>query len=160
MRKLYRNKKALSPVISTILMIMVVMVGMSVAFSYVVVYSDTYKAGIGGSVLESLTIEDIWIQPNNNVNTVNITVYNSATSTNLGTDSGVTITIATVYVNGTALMNPSLNSINFKNYVISPGSHMTIQGNSSAGFFNPGDNYQFKIVTLRGSNFASQPTTA
>jgi flagellin-like protein len=87
MRKLYRNKKALSPVISTILMIMVVMVGMSVAFSYVVVYSDTYKAGIGGSVLESLTIEDIWIQPNNNVNTVNITVYNSATSTNLGTDS-------------------------------------------------------------------------
>ena len=59
MRKLYRNKKGLSTVISTILMIMVVMVGMSLLFAYVAVYAQNYKAGIGSSVMESLTIEDI-----------------------------------------------------------------------------------------------------
>lgn len=156
MRKLYRSKKGLSPVISTILMIMVVMVGMSVAFSYVVVYSDTYKAGIGSSVLESLTIEDIWIQSDN---TVNITAYNSATSTNLGTDSGVAITVSTIYVNGTALLNPISNTLEFsKNYVINPGSHITIKANAISGFFVTGNTYVFKIVTTRGSNFETQPT--
>jgi hypothetical protein len=135
-------------------MIMVVMVGMSVAFSYVVVYSDTYKAGIGSSVLESLTIEDVWIQSGT---TVNITVYNSATGTNLGTDSGMTITVATIYVNGTALLNPVSNNIEFKNYVISPGNHVTIMANIQS-VFNVRDTYVFKIVTTRGSNFVSPPT--
>ena len=53
-KHLKNNKKAVSPVIATILMIMVVMVGMSIAFSYVVVYSDNYKSGAGSSVLRVL----------------------------------------------------------------------------------------------------------
>lgn len=159
--RLYRNKKGVSTVISTILMIMVVMVGMSVAFSYVVFYSDNYKAGTGSSVLESLTIEDVWIQPANLADTVNITVYNTGTSTNLGTSSGVAITVANVYVNGTALTNPlsSTSPIDFsKNYVISAGSHVTIKCQSTISYFVPGETYVFKIVTMRGSNFEATPT--
>ena len=76
----------------------------------------------------------------------------------MGTDSGVTITVATIYVNGTALVNPSAtsNPIDFKNYVIGPGSHMTIIANTQSGFIT-GETYVFKIVTTRGSNFASAP---
>ena len=84
MRKLYRNKKGLSTVISTILMIVVVMVGMTLLFAYVTVYASNYQTGIGSSILESVTIEDVWIQ---NSNTVQLTVYNTGTATNLGTNA-------------------------------------------------------------------------
>ena len=62
--KLFKNKKAVSPVIATVLMIMVTMAGMAILFGFVISYSDGYKAGVGSSVMESLTIEDIWISPN------------------------------------------------------------------------------------------------
>ncbi len=102
------------------------MVGMSVAFSYVVVYSDNYKAGVGSSVLESLTIEDIWIK---NSQTVQISVYNTGTKTNLGTDVGIDLTVATIYVNGTALIPMSNgNTLEF-NQTISAGAHVTIYVN-------------------------------
>jgi flagellin-like protein len=150
MKRLFRNKKAVSPVIATVLMILVTMAGMTILFGFVISYSDSYKAGIGSSVMESLTIEDIWIQ---STNTVNVTVYNVGTKTNLGTDSGMDITIATIYVNGTALTNPVSTTIDFKNYVVNAGSHLTIKG---SGFFNVGNTYDFKIVTTRGSNFEAQ----
>ena len=65
MKRLFRNKKAVSPVIATVLMILVTMAGMTILFGFVISYSDTYKAGVGSSVMESLTIEDIWLSPNN-----------------------------------------------------------------------------------------------
>jgi len=137
-------------------MIMVVMIGMTIAFAAVVEYSNSYKAGLGSSVLESLTIEDVWIfSPSNN--TVNITLYNVATQTNLQADSGVDTTIEAIYVNGTALTNPLTNDISFTDYVITAGSHVTVMGFSSPGFFQSGNSYIFKVVTVRGSNFESQP---
>ena len=132
-------------------MIMVVMVGMSVAFSYVVVYSDNYKAGVGSSVLESLTIEDVWIQGS----TVQISVDNTGTQANLGANSGLDITIATIYANGTALTtSPNGNNIEF-NTLVSAGTHKPVVGYWS-GTFQSGANYNFKIVTSRGSNFETQ----
>ncbi len=153
--KLFRNKKALSPVISTILMIMVVMVGMTIVFSSVVFYADSYKAGSGGSILESMTLEDVWIQPAGNVlsSTVNITVYNTGTQANLGTDSGVVITVAAIYVNGTALNNPLTGTINFNGIQVKAGSHVTIEGQFFNGNFVSSNTYDFKIVTERGSHF-------
>jgi hypothetical protein len=151
MRRLYRNKKGLSTVISTILMILVVMVGMSILFAYVAVYADNYKTGIGSSVLESLTIEDVWIQT---PQSVQLSVYNTGTQANLGTD--VSLTVATIYANGTALNNPSSNSINF-NQLVGAGGRASIPAQCPNGFqFTLGNTYDFKIVTLRGSNFEIQ----
>ena len=152
MRKLYRNKKGLSTVISTILMIVVVMVGMTLLFAYVAVYADNYKAGIGSSILESLTIEDVWIT---GPQTVQLSVYNTGTTTNLGTN--VDLTVAAIYVNGTALTtSSSSNNINF-NELIGAGDHVPIDGYCSEGF-QSGNTYDFKIVTMRGSNFEAQYT--
>ena len=44
-------------------MIMVTMAGMAILFGFVISYSDAYKKGVGSSVMESLTIEDVWIGP-------------------------------------------------------------------------------------------------
>lgn len=154
MRKLCRNRQGLSPIISTLLLIMIVMVGMTVVFSAVVFYSNAYQAGAGSSILESLTIEDVWIL---NSNYVNITVYNSGTAANLGANSGVDITISGIYASGLELA-PS-DGGNFNQFVIPAGAHVTIpcEWPPSTGMsFQPGYTYDFKIVTMRGSNFETQ----
>ena len=63
MKRLFKNKKAVSPVIATVLMIMVTMAGMTILFGFVTSYSQIYKEGAGSQVLELLTVEDIWINP-------------------------------------------------------------------------------------------------
>lgn len=137
MKKFCRNKKALSTVISTLLMIMVVMVGMSIAFGAVVEYSDSYKAGMGSAVMESLTIEDVWFT---NSTTVQISVYNTG-------DVGSTIT--GIYDNGTALTDGT-GSINLHLHMINVGQRETITVYNQAGW---SANNDLKIVTLMGSNF-------
>lgn len=140
-------------------MILIVMVGMSLIFAYVTVYTGSYQSGIGSSVLESMTIEDIWIQPYNipNLPIANITVYDTSTRTNLGTDAGLNITVSGIYVNGTALSNPlKYNSIDFRNNIVGPGKHMTIECQAPSGFFETGNTYAFKVVTTRGSDFEAQ----
>jgi hypothetical protein len=143
MRKLYRNKKGLSTVISTILMIMVVMVGMSVAFAYVAVYAQSYKAGIGSSVMESLTIEDIYLSPGSLAynNQVTFWVYNSGQ---------IDATINVIYINGVAATNAS-STINF-NINVPVGTHIPITVQASSTWVS-GDTYEFKVNTVRGSNF-------
>jgi FlaG/FlaF family flagellin (archaellin) len=159
MRILFKNKRAASTVIATILMIMVTMVGMGVAFAAVIVYCDTYRNGAGSAVLESLTVEDVWIQSGN---TVQITLYSSATAANLGTDSGIDSTIAAIYANGTALTSTidskitQANPRDFRDYTVTAGSHFTIEGKSTTGF-TPGNVYTFKVVTVRGASFQSLP---
>lgn len=138
-------------------MILVVMVGMSLVFAYVTVYSSSYQAGVGSSVLESMTIEDVWIQ---NSNTVQISVYNTATQANLGTNSGIDITVATIYVNGVALTtSQGGNSIEFNKVIRSDtaDAHQSIVGYWS-GTFQSGITYNFKVVSARGSNFDLQYT--
>jgi hypothetical protein len=143
MRKLYRNKKGLSTVISTILMIMVVMVGMSVAFAYVAVYAQSYKAGIGSSVMESLTIEDIYLKGAGPVynNQVTLSVYNAGK---------IDATINVIYINGVAATNGS-STINF-NINVPVGTHIPITVQASSTWVR-GDTYEFKVNTVRGSNF-------
>jgi flagellin-like protein len=157
MRKLRRNKRGLSPIISTLLMIMIVMVGMSIVFSAVVFYADSYQAGIGSSVLESLTIEDIWLQGNANTgysNQVTLWVYNSGQ---------IASTINAVYINGIAATNGT-STFNY-NIPIQVGQHIpiTVQACQSSlnGFsgWNTGTSYTFRITTLRGASF-EQTTTA
>jgi flagellin-like protein len=144
MKKLFRNKKAVSPVIATVLMIMVTMAGMAILFGFVISYSDAYKAGVGSSVMESLTIEDIWLSPHSaNYNSeVQLSVYNVGK---------VDSTITSMYANGIKLTeNGNLNL----NKPIAIGQHLniTLVWSQTTGWIS-GQEYTFRVSTLSGSNF-------
>ena len=67
MRKLLKNKKGVTPVISAVIMILVVMIGMSALFSFFVSYSKDYQIGSGSAVFEVVTVEDLWFKDSNTV---------------------------------------------------------------------------------------------
>ena len=144
MKRLFRNKKAVSPVVATVLMILVTMVGMTLLFAFVSSYSDNYKAGVGSSVMESLTVEDIWLSPGSSTYNiaVNLTIYNVGKI-----DSKIT----SIYVDGLALTeNGNINL----NEPVAVGQHLTIAlVSQSQNVWVSGQEYTFKISTLRGSNF-------
>jgi flagellin-like protein len=149
MKRLLQNKKAISPVIATVLMILVTMAGMAILFGFVISYSDAYKAGVGSSVMESITIEDIWLSPNSPTynSLVQITVYNVGK---------VDSTITSMYANGLKLTeNGNLNL----NKPIAIGQHLTLTLDWSQ---NPGwvkgQEYTFRVSTLSGSNFDTKYT--
>ncbi len=142
MKKLFTNKKAVSPVIATVLMIMVTMAGMTILFGFVISYSDAYKAGVGSSVMESLTIEDIWLSPHS-------TSYNFAVQISIYNVGKVDSTITSMYANGLKLTdNGNLNL----NKPIAIGQHLTITLDWSQVWI-PGQQYTFRVSTLSGSNF-------
>jgi flagellin-like protein len=145
MIRLFRSKKAISPVIATVLMILVTMIGMTLLFGFVSSYSDNYKKGIGSSVMESLTIEDIYLSPGHTGsydNYVNITIFNSGK---------IDSTISSAYVNGLKLT--SNNNLNL-NQPIGVGQHVTLNLKwPDVNNWNSGQDYTFKISTVRGSNY-------
>jgi flagellin-like protein len=146
MNRLIKNKKAVSPVIATVLMIMVTMAGMAILFGFVISYSDAYKAGIGGSVMESLTVEDIWLSPRST------TGYNTAVNLTIYNVGKVESTITSVYANGTKLTDTvEGQNFNLKDEV-AIGEHKTITlywDNK----WQTGQTYIFTISTQKGSNF-------
>ena len=138
-------------------MIMVAMIGMSILFGYVVFYTDNYKAGVGSSVLEHLTIEDVWVKTDG---TVWISVYNPSTRGNLGAD--VDLQVTTIFVDGRALQNADASSenhltINFNDQTVNAGEHAVFKATSMPPL-ETGIMYNLKIVTLRSSSFESQFT--
>ncbi len=139
MKKLFRtrkNNRALSTVISTILMIMVVMIGMTLLFAYVTVYAQNYKEGVGGAVMESLTIEDVWFTGDK---TVQISLYNTGK---------VDCQVAGVYDNGLALSNPT--NLNTQ---VTVGEHLLIVAQCPQDWAAWSSANNLKIVTSRGSEF-------
>ncbi|UCH02442.1 MAG: hypothetical protein JSV20_01225 [Candidatus Bathyarchaeota archaeon] len=131
MNQLLKNKRALSPVIAAVVMILVTTIGMSILFAFFVNYTRDYQLGSGSSVLESFVIEDVWIKDSY---TVEIWVYNVGE---------VDFTITNVYVNDFAVTE------NFQ-VTVAIGSHENFTVTPSLGL-TLGNNYLFKIVTARGS---------
>jgi hypothetical protein len=127
-------------------MIMVTMAGMAILFGFVISYSDAYKKGVGSSVMESLTIEDIWISPPSvpevpdPSHTVQLSIYNVGK---------VDSTITSAYVNGLALTKGG--TLNLKES-ITVGQHINITLNWNQAFGH-GQQYTFRVSTLSGSNF-------
>jgi hypothetical protein len=126
------------------------MAGMSILFGFVISYSDSYKSGVGSSVMESLVIEDVWLSPgssytNDFAHTVQLSIYNVGK---------VDSTITSAYVNGVSLSGNG--KLNLKDPIVI-GQHLTItltwdQPNSLQGWVS-GQQYTFRISTLSGSNF-------
>ena len=132
-RNLFSNRKGVSTVIGTILMILVVMAGMSILFGALIVYSDDFHSGSGSSVLESVTVEDVHFLDSN---TVNLSIYNTGK---------VELTVSDVYING------QMANINAKLTLAEGGHGVIIVSPPFAFSSNVG--YDFKIVTLRGTGF-------
>jgi hypothetical protein len=133
-RKLLRNgKTAVSTVLGTILMIMVVVVGMSVAFGYFVNFVKDYQAGNGGSVMEMVYIEDVWFRADN----TSIWVYNYGK---------VSVTINSLYINGQSISFDPMGSLS-----IPIGKHGNMTVPAATWNWTASQLYHFKLATVRGS---------
>jgi flagellin-like protein len=145
MKRLYKNKKAVSPVIATVLMILVTMAGMTILFAFVFSYSESYKAGIGSSVMESLTVEDIWL-----LNTTSS--YNNTVLISLYNVGRVDSVVSSIYVNGLAL-TVAHQSPNFNfDVAVKIGEHKAVLAYWNQDWISF-QKYNFKISTKIGSTF-------
>jgi flagellin-like protein len=138
-RKLLGNRKAISPVLSTILLILIVVLGMSVAFSYFVSFVRDYQAGRGGSVMELVSIENVWFNSTDQ-KAIEIWLYNYGK---------VEVKVNAVYVNG-AQISFDPNPIQ-----IPVGKHNCTVAYPTNGWANDAV-YDFKLVTERGSAFEGE----
>ena len=130
-------------------MIMVTMAGMAILFGFVISYSDNYKAGIGSSVLESLTIEDIWLSPNS-------LSYNSQVQISVYNAGKVDSTITSIYVNGLKLTDSDQSNGNFNLKIALPVGNHTLPPITLYWVnhqWQSGISYTFRISTQTGSNF-------
>jgi flagellin-like protein len=150
MRKLNNHIKAVSPVIATVLMILVTMAGMTLLFGFVSSYSDTYKAGIGSSVMESIIIEDV------SFNSTSIThAYTNQTKIWVYNVGKIDAKITSIYLYGLALTNGS-STFNF-DIPVKVGEHVSITVQQPPVWVS-GATYDFIINTLRGSKFEAKFT--
>ncbi|MDQ1281114.1 MAG: Type pilin, partial [Thermoproteota archaeon] len=97
MMQIHRYDKAISNVLSSILMIIVVVTGMTILFNYVAVYSGNYQRGQGSSVMELIQVEDVWKKTSR----IDICFYNYGK---------IPVIINSVYVND-HLSDFTLNSV-------------------------------------------------
>ena len=82
--KIWKNKKAVSPVLSNILLIVIAVSAMSIATTATYVITTNLRETMG----ERFTIEDVWFKPGNQ-----IAIY-------IRNTGKVTVTIDAVYING------------------------------------------------------------
>jgi hypothetical protein len=137
-RQLSKNRTGVSTVIGTILMIMVVMVGMSILFGGIIVYSDSFQEGRGSSVLESITVEDVYFKSTPSPNYVELTLFNTGK---------VELKVTNVYIDGQmATLSPDP-------LTIPEGEHRVLKVTPTGESFAPNNDYHFKIVTSRGTGF-------
>jgi flagellin-like protein len=137
MRRLFHDKRGVSPVVSAVIMILVVMISMSALFAFFVNYSRDFQSGSGGAVFESMTVEDLWFR---NESAVEVWIYNFGKAD---------LTITNVYVDGDQVVF-SPNDL-----YIAVGEHGKITVSSSFVLLST---YQFKIVTARGTSFEGSYT--
>jgi archaellum component FlaF (FlaF/FlaG flagellin family) len=137
MMRYCRNKRGVSPVISAVIMMLVVMIGMSALFAFFVNYSRDFQEGGGSAVFESMTVEDIWFK---NQTTVELWVYNYGK---------VDLKISSIYVDDD-LADFKVTGIPDGTVVV--GGHAQLFVTSEFVQGNP-LSYSFKIVTERGTSF-------
>jgi flagellin-like protein len=136
--KTIRKRKAVSPVFSTILLILIVTIAMSALFSYIVGYSSSFQQGRGSARLEMIEIEDVWFKPQTQTKDeqIIISIYNYG---------DLNVTIVNAYMNSLQISMEQLR------VVVPPGTHIDLSTNDTT--WNPYVRYHFRLVSERGSNF-------
>lgn len=126
MKKLLRSKKAITPVLSNVLMMLIAVAGMSIAITATYVISGNLHDMMG----ERFMVEDVWFR----TNTIAIYVRNTGK---------VTISFAAVYVNYTSQAFSALNL------------DATSRGWLNVTYsWNPNSLYYINIVSSRGTQVA------
>jgi len=126
MKKLLRSKKAITPVLSNVLMMLIAVAGMSIAITATYVISGNLHDIMG----ERFIVEDVWFR----TSTIAIYVRNTGK---------VTISFAAVYVNYT--------SQSFTALELEIESHGWLNVTYS---WNPSGLYHINIVSSRGTKVA------
>jgi len=126
MKKLLRSKKAITPVLSNVLMMLIAVAGMSIAITATYVISGNLHDIMG----ERFIVEDVWFR----TSTIAIYVRNTGK---------VTISFAAVYVNYT--------SQSFTALELEIESHGWLNVTYS---WNPSGLYHINIVSSKGTKVA------
>jgi len=119
-------------VLSTVLMILVTIIGMSVLFAFFVNYAKDFQVGSGSAVRESLVIEDVWF--NDDADQIEVWVYNVGK---------VDLKVTSVFIDDKRVSVGAGSDAE-----VSVGEHAKLNLPCS---FDVGGTYDFKIVTARGS---------
>jgi flagellin-like protein len=128
------DRRAVSPVFGTVIMVLIVVLGMSLVFAFFVDYVGDYQRGRGSSVMELMEIEDVYFS---GVSRVEVWLYNFGE---------IEVEVDSVYVNGL----PVTFSASGGSVVIVPSGHLKLTVFLS-GDWVPDLSYVFRIVTERGS---------
>ena len=124
MRKLWRNRKGITPVLSSLLLTVIAVAGMSIAITATYVITD----GLHDSMGERLIVEDVWFTADQ------ISLY-------LRNVGKVSVDVAAVYVNRT--------SQSFTALELDQDSHGWLNITYS---WSADSAYEIKVVTRRGTN--------
>ena len=124
MLKLLRNGRAVTPVLSSLLLTVIAVAGMSIAITATYVITD----GLHDSMGERIIVEDVWFTKDQ------ISIY----VRNIGK---VSINVASVYVNRT--------SQSFMAFELEQGTHGWLNVTYN---WNPNSVYEIKFVTRRSTN--------
>lgn len=126
MRKLSRNRRGVTPVLSSLLLTIIAVAGMSIAITATYVITDELHDSMG----ERLVVEDVWFTPNQ------VSLY-------LRNVGKVSIEVASVYVNRTEQ--------SFTPLELEENNHGLLNVVYS---WSPDSVYEIKVVTKRGTNVA------
>lgn len=124
MIRVIRNKRAITPVLSSLLLTIIAVAGMSIAITATYVITD----GLHDSMGERLIIEDVWFTSDQ------ISLY-------LRNVGKISIDVAAVYVNR--------ESQTFSNLELEQESHSWLNITYN---WSPDSVYEIKVVTGRGTN--------
>ena len=128
MRKLSRNRRGITPVLSSLLMTVIAVAGMSIAITATYVITD----GLHDNMGERFIVENVWFTGDND----QISLY-------LRNVGKVSIKVAAVYVNRTdRSFTPSLE--------LEQGKHGWLTVTVTDGW-SAGSVYEVKVVTRRGT---------
>ena len=144
-----RDRRAVSPVLGTVILVLIVVLGMSMVFAFFVDYVADYQTGRGSSVMELVEIEDVYFRRVGGVNWVEVWLYNYGK---------IEVEVDAIYVNG---LNVSLSFSNVSSVELYdvdgdgsvegiPYAHAKFNVTLSGGWSSD-VSYVFRFVTERGS---------
>lgn len=145
MKKLLRDLKAVSPVLTTVLLILVIVLGMSMLFAYFTSYVADFQLGQGSSVMELIEIEDVWFRDEQKIR---ITLYNYGK---------VEIRVTSIYMDDKPVdFLGELGDVNLVEIPVDGHGAIEVQPSDP---LTESTSYRFKLVTDRGSVFEGEYVT-